>query len=128
MTHAQRTIIEDLKYWTKYKPTLCKTCLGGCCTLPVEVNAADLDRMQLADSFLLEENPKKVAKQLKKDGIVEHYNSKKQLFTLARRADGSCQFYDKHRNRCTIYTRRPETCRNHPEIGPKPGYCPYVEQ
>ncbi|MFO6335145.1 YkgJ family cysteine cluster protein, partial [Pseudomonas aeruginosa] len=32
---------------------------------------------------------------------------------------------DRKTRLCTIYARRPDTCRNHPRIGPRPGYCAY---
>jgi Fe-S-cluster containining protein len=27
--------------------------------------------------------------------------------------------------RCTVYAQRPNTCRLHPQIGPRPNHCPY---
>jgi Fe-S-cluster containining protein len=24
-----------------------------------------------------------------------------------------------------VYERRPDTCRNHPQVGPRPGYCAF---
>ena len=27
--------------------------------------------------------------------------------------------------RCTVYDKRPNTCRKHPQVGPRPGYCPH---
>jgi Fe-S-cluster containining protein len=32
---------------------------------------------------------------------------------------------DAKTRRCTVYDKRPNTCRLHPQVGPKPGYCPY---
>ncbi|MEX8496351.1 YkgJ family cysteine cluster protein, partial [Leptothrix ochracea] len=32
---------------------------------------------------------------------------------------------DAQTRRCTVYEQRPNTCRKHPQVGPKPGYCPY---
>jgi Fe-S-cluster containining protein len=40
-------------------------------------------------------------------------------------ASGDCIFLDTGTRRCTIYRQRPETCRNHPQVGPKPGYCAF---
>ncbi|WP_459943772.1 YkgJ family cysteine cluster protein [Desulfocastanea catecholica] len=34
-------------------------------------------------------------------------------------------FLDGRTRRCTIYATRPETCRNHPRVGPRPGYCAF---
>ncbi|MDP4732351.1 MAG: YkgJ family cysteine cluster protein, partial [Limnohabitans sp.] len=25
----------------------------------------------------------------------------------------------------TVYDKRPNTCRLHPQVGPKPGFCPF---
>ncbi|MCK5516299.1 MAG: YkgJ family cysteine cluster protein, partial [Desulfobulbaceae bacterium] len=36
-----------------------------------------------------------------------------------------CLYLDQKTRRCTIYTKRPDTCRNHPQIGPRPGYCAF---
>ncbi|HEY4665448.1 MAG TPA: YkgJ family cysteine cluster protein, partial [Comamonas sp.] len=30
--------------------------------------------------------------------------------------------------RCTVYEKRPETCRLHPKKGPKPGWCAYGDK
>ncbi len=81
--------------------------------------------MQLADAFLLEDNPRKVARQLEKNGLIENYHARTNIFTLARRPDGSCIFLDEETRRCTIYANRPNTCRNHPQVGPRSGYCAF---
>jgi uncharacterized protein len=91
----------------------------------VEVKIADLVRMQLLDAFEAEEPPKALAKKLKKSGVVEHFNFARGIFTLTRMANNDCIYLDGKTRRCTIYEKRPETCRNHPIIGPRPGYCAY---
>lgn len=126
MTAQQQQIIDDLRNWTKYSPKLCRTCIGSCCTLPVEVRADDIKRLGLCDSFQLDDNPKKAAKLLKKDGIIDHYHHRSGIFTLARRSDGSCQFLQQDTHLCSVYENRPDTCRNHPKIGPKPGFCAFI--
>jgi len=86
----------------------------------------DLVRLQLVDPFEAEhEEPKQIAKRLSKAGLIEHFNFKHSIFTLARRASGDCQFLDIKTRRCTVYELRPATCRSHPQVGPRPGYCPY---
>jgi hypothetical protein len=40
-------------------------------------------------------------------------------------AGGDCIFLDCRTRRCTIYPLRPETCRNHPQVGPRSGYCAF---
>ncbi|MBB5017234.1 hypothetical protein HNQ59_000496 [Chitinivorax tropicus] len=112
--------------WLKYRSGLCDGCIATCCTMPAEVKLADLVRMELVDSFEAETDaPKQIAKRLIKAGTIDHFNFKTSTFTLARRANGDCVFLDAKTRRCGIYDRRPNTCRNHPQIGPRPGYCAY---
>jgi Fe-S-cluster containining protein len=112
--------------WTRYRNGLCNNCVANCCTMPVEVKLPDLVRLQLVDPFEAEhEAPKQIAKRLTKAGLIEHFNFKYEIFTLARRASGDCNFLDATTRRCTVYEQRPNTCRKHPQISPRPGYCPY---
>ncbi len=112
--------------WTRYHKGLCERCAAHCCTMPVEVRLPDLVRLHLVDDFEAEhEAPKQIAKRLSKAGLIEHFNFKHSIFTLARRASGDCHFLDPVSRRCTVYEDRPATCRKHPEIGPRPGYCPF---
>ena len=62
---------------------------------------------------------------LLKARLIDHFNPKHEIFTMARRAGGDCNFLDKNTRRCTVYEKRPETCRLHPKKGPKPGFCAY---
>jgi Fe-S-cluster containining protein len=117
--------IDNTATWAKYNKRLCDHCSACCCSLPVEVKPADLVRMQLIDEFELEEDPKYIAKRLMKQRVVEHFHAKSRTFTLARMASGDCVFLDSRTRRCIIYATRPETCRNHPQVGPRPGYCPF---
>jgi Fe-S-cluster containining protein len=114
--------------WVKYRKNLCHNCRAACCSLPVEVNLEDLVRMELIDPFDLQEPAREIARRLKKAGMIDHFNSRSEIFTLARRASGDCIFLDQRTRRCTIYRNRPATCRNHPEIGPRPGYCAFQEK
>ena len=94
--------------------------------MPVEVKLRDLVRLGLVDPFEAEhEAPKQIAKRLTKAGAIDHFNFKHEVFTLARRANGDCRFLDALTRRCTVYEQRPQTCRSHPQIGPRPGHCPY---
>lgn len=129
---ASRPVVVDidrLDTWTRYRSGLCNNCMANCCTMPVEVRLSDLVRLQLVDAFEAEhEAPKQIAKRLDKAGLIEHFNFKRSIFTLARRASGDCHFLDPVTRRCTVYAQRPETCRRHPQVGPRPGYCPYRER
>ncbi|PLX82950.1 MAG: Fe-S-oxidoreductase [Desulfuromonas sp.] len=120
--------VERPSTWVSYRAKLCRTCQATCCSLPVEVRIDDLVRMKLVDPFDAGDPPKQLARRLQKQGMIEHFNFKNQVYTLARRADGDCIFLDPSSRRCTVYSQRPATCRNHPQVGPRPGYCAYREQ
>jgi Fe-S-cluster containining protein len=118
--------VDRLETWTRYRNGLCDNCAANCCTMPVEVKLPDLVRLQLVDPFEAEhEEPKKIARRLGKLGLIEHFNFRNSIFTLARRANGDCQFLSADTRRCTVYAQRPGTCRLHPQVGPRPGHCPY---
>ncbi len=117
--------ISRLETWVKYRAPLCASCVASCCTLPVEVTVTDLIRMQLIDTFEALEPLKAIAKKLKKAGVIDHFSGRHALFTLARLANNDCIYLDTETRRCTIYVNRPTTCRNHPQIGPRPGFCAY---
>ena len=121
-----RVDIDRLETWTRYRNGLCADCVANCCTMPVEVGLPDLLRLQLVDPFEAEhEAPKQIARRLARAGLIEHFNFRHAIFTLARRASGDCRFLDAVTRRCTVYEQRPDTCRRHPQVGPRPGYCPY---
>lgn len=123
---AFRVDVDRLETWTRYRNGLCANCVANCCTMPVEVKLPDLLRLQLIDPFEAEhEAPKQIARRLSKAGVIEHFNFRNAIFTLARRASGDCRFLDAVTRRCTVYEMRPDTCRKHPQVGPRPGYCPY---
>ena len=90
-----------------------------------EVKIKDLIRIGIVDEFERGEPPKNIAKRLQKEGIVERYNNKSEIFTLQRMSNNDCLYLDRKTRFCTIYDKRPDTCRNHPKIGPRPGYCAY---
>lgn len=109
--------------WKPYKKGLCAGCWGGCCTLPLEVSAADLMRLELITEDEAAESLKKVAKRLMKEGKIQAFQQKTQLFIIEQRNGRDCIFLGKDRL-CTVYERRPEVCRQFPKIGPRPGWCP----
>ncbi len=122
---AAQANLEEPATWKKYTKKLCRDCTGACCSLEVEVRASDLVRMELMSEFELAEDLRKIAKRLIKKGVVSRYHHRSELFTLVRMANGACLFLDSGTRRCTIYPKRPDTCRNHPRIGPRSGYCAY---
>ncbi len=126
MTVKATVDIEDPKTWQQYKKGMCTSCQSGCCTLVVEVTAADLIRMELTDQWEVDNSLKSLIKRLKKEGIIKRYNFKTGIFVLEQCSNGDCLFLDKKRN-CRIYENRPAVCRKHPLVlGPRPGYCPYT--
>ncbi len=125
-SHISIVNVDNCDAWTRYRNGLCNTCAANCCTMPVEVKLPDLVRLELVDPFEAEhEEPKQIAKRLQKMGMIEHFNFKNSIFTLSRRANGDCQNLDVKTRRCNVYDKRPNTCRLHPQVGPRPGYCPY---
>ncbi len=125
-SHISIVNVDNCDTWTRYRNGLCNTCAANCCTMPVEVKLPDLVRLELVDPFEAEhEEPKQIAKRLQKIGVIEHFNFKNSIFTLSRRANGDCQNLDVKTRRCNVYDKRPNTCRLHPQVGPRPGYCPY---
>jgi uncharacterized protein len=111
--------------WIKYERTMCGSCVSSCCTMPVEVRFNDLLRIGLVQEFERSEPRKDIAKRLQKEGIVERYNQKQEIFTLVRMGNNDCLYLDRKSRLCTIYDLRPDTCRNHPKIGPRPGFCAF---
>lgn len=121
--------VDRTETWTRYRTGLCDRCMANCCTMPVEVKLPDLVRLELVDPFEAEhESPKQIAKRLSKAGLIEHFNFKHEIYTLGRRADGDCRFLDAQTRRCTVYDKRPGTCRKHPQVGPRPNHCPYGQR
>lgn len=117
--------IDRLDTWQKYRKGLCDTCNAGCCTLPVEVRLDDLIRLGLVDEFERGEPLSRIAKRLQKEGVVGRFHQKSGIFTLSRMSNDDCLFLDARSRRCTVYDKRPATCRNHPQVGPRPGFCAY---
>ena len=113
--------------WLKYKKGLCDGCVAGCCSLPVEVDKDDLLRMGLASPDEVGGSLKKVARRLEAEGITVSFRAKTGLFILAQASNAACIFLDK-KSLCTIYEKRPKVCREFPNIGPRPGYCPCIKK
>ena len=118
--------VDRVDTWTRYKKGLCNTCQANCCTMPLEVKLSDLVRLGLVEAFEAQNfDPKAIGLRLHKAKVVERYTAKTEKFTMRRRADGDCQYLDERTRRCTVYADRPDTCRLHPQVGPRPDFCPY---
>ncbi len=92
--------------------------------MPVEVSAVDLIRLGLATEDEAAASLKKLARRLEKEGLIQHFNPRSQIFTLEQRHGRDCIFLDAKSRLCTVYEKRPEVCRRFPKIGPRPGWCP----
>lgn len=111
--------------WHRYQKGMCDSCMAGCCRLPVEVRLSDLQRLGVIDAFEMDEPLKNIGKRLMKKGVVQHVNQRDGIFTLTQHSSGDCFYLDRTTRRCTVYEKRPETCRNHPAVGPRSGFCAY---
>jgi Fe-S-cluster containining protein len=110
--------------WQPYREGLCQGCRAGCCTMPVEIRAEDLQRLGLASEDEVRGSRKKLFKRLHREGILKSYRAGTDLFMLEQK-NGTTDCYFLGPNRlCTVYERRPDVCRQFPSIGPRPGYCP----
>jgi Fe-S-cluster containining protein len=92
--------------------------------MPVEVKAFDLVRLGVATQDEVDISCKKLAKKLIKEKIVISYREGTDLFMLMSRPNGDCLYLDKFTRLCTRYEVRPDVCRQFPDIGPRPGFCP----
>ena len=110
--------------WTKFKPTLCTGCHGNCCKLHVEARVSELVRMDLLSEDEALWSAKKIARKLESQKLIQSYRASTMKFTLSQRLNHDCIFLDEKTRLCTIYDKRPDVCRNFPEIGPRPGWCP----
>ena len=97
--------------------------------MPVEIRAADLLRLGLVSEDELAGSVKKVAKRLIKEGVVQSYRSGTEFFMLTQRSNSDCYFLNEKTRLCSVYDKRPDTCRGFPAlIGPRVGFCPYVKK
>jgi uncharacterized protein len=115
--------------WIKYDVQNCQKCTGACCTMPVEVKASDLVRLQIITQDEIDQSIKKAAKKLKKEGYITSYREGSEFFMLTQKANQDCYFLDTKTRLCTVYEKRPDTCRDFPEVvGPKVKFCPYQKK
>lgn len=111
--------------WKKYDKDFCTSCRANCCCMPVEVKSDDLIRLGVTDVDEITNSIKKTARRLKKEGIIMSYREGTEFFMLAQKANSECIFMDSRTRFCTVYEKRPETCRSFPaKMGTRVGYCP----
>ena len=111
--------------WKTYKADFCSSCQANCCSMPVEIKSSDLVRLNLVHQDELENSVKKVAKKLKKQGVISSYREGTDFFMITQKPNGDCWFLDPKTRFCTVYESRPDTCRDFPSrIGTRVGFCP----
>jgi len=116
-----------IKKWTQFKPSLCNSCFATCChDMPLEVSLTDLIRLGFVKEDEAIEDLADIAIRLKNKRIIQKFHPRKMVFVIAQKKNKDCIFLDENR-RCTVYSNRPEICRQFPKIGPKPGFCPYLD-
>ena len=93
--------------------------------MPVEVKASDLVRLDVISEDEVLNSIKKAAKRLKKEGVISSYREGTEFFMLTQKPNGDCYFLNSQTRLCTVYDKRPETCRLFPaKMGTRIGYCP----
>lgn len=111
--------------WKKYDAANCTRCRANCCAMPVEVKASDLVRLGVATQDELDNSVKKTAKRLRREGVISSYREGTEFFMLTQRPNGDCYFLDPRTRLCSVYERRPDTCRQFPDrLGTRVGFCP----
>jgi Fe-S-cluster containining protein len=81
--------------------------------------------MELATQDEVDWSLEDVARKLIKRRIVFSFDADEQMFTFEQISGRDCIFLDPLTRQCTVYEKRPDTCRNFPKIGPRPGFCPH---
>jgi Fe-S-cluster containining protein len=117
--------VDDISTWRKFEPWLCESCRANCCRLPIEVTIPDLVRMEIVSKTEAKTPIEKIGDRLKQGGLIEHLYVRERIFILAQTAGNVCRYLDPDSRTCRIYAKRPDTCREYPEIGPRPGFCAY---
>ncbi|MNJ99836.1 Flagellin N-methylase [compost metagenome] len=92
--------------------------------MPVEVKLSDLIRLGVTDEDEAHGSIRKLAKRLMKEKIITSYRQGTEFFMLSQKSNNDCLYLDTKTRLCTVYEKRPETCRLFPKIGPRPGFCP----
>ena len=100
----------------------CSKCPGYCCSYPrIEVKDKDLDRLATHFGLDTAEAERRFTRRYRDEDSDER--------VLRHRKDtvyGSiCRFFDKKERRCTVYTARPDVCRQYPN-GTSCGYYTFI--
>jgi Fe-S-cluster containining protein len=101
----------------------CSKCPGYCCSYPrIEVKTKDLKRLARHFGVTVDEAERRFTRRYQDDEseerILRHH--KDEIY-------GSiCRFFDRTERRCTIYTARPDVCRQYPN-GSTCGYYSFIQ-
>jgi len=95
--------------------------------MPLEVSVPDLIRLGLISESEAASDLLVLAKKLKKQKLIQNFHAQKMVFVLAQKKNKDCIFLNDER-KCTVYSKRPQICREFPHIGPRPGFCPYLPE
>ncbi len=116
--------------WKKFtSDEQCDSCVANCCTMPVEVSLSDLIRLNLVSEDEVQNSSiRKIARKLVKEKWIVSYREASGFFMLTQKANRDCIFLDSKTRKCTMYTNRPDVCRQFPQIGPRPTFCPYEKK
>lgn len=110
--------------WLKYRNGLCNGCNSGCCQMPVEVQFEDLLRLGIVTEDDHLSSRKKLVARLTREKIIQSYRFATELFMLSQRSNRDCLYLHPQTRLCTVYEKRPGVCRQFPQIGPRPTFCP----
>jgi Fe-S-cluster containining protein len=95
--------------------------------MPVEVKLPDLVRLGLVGEDEAAFNIRNMVRRLVKEGWIKSYREKTGVFLLAQKNGDDCVYLDSKTRRCTVYEKRPDTCREFPQKkGSRLGWCPYL--
>jgi hypothetical protein len=93
--------------------------------MPVEIKASDLIRLEIATQDEVDNSVKKLAKKLKKEGYISSYRDGTEYFMITQKPNDDCYFLDSKTRLCSVYEKRPDTCRQFPsQMGTRKGFCP----
>ncbi|MBM3380197.1 MAG: YkgJ family cysteine cluster protein [Betaproteobacteria bacterium] len=121
---SSRTAVAKPVAASAAKPPLydCTRCPGYCCTYPrIIIDDEDLERIARHAKVNPEEARRRFTRTYR-DGDTEEMVLRHKTDTIYASV---CRFFDTTKRRCTIYTARPEVCRDYPH-GRRCGYYEFL--
>ena len=97
--------------------------------MPVEVTIQDLVTLGKVSVDDVHTSRRKLVNHLKKSGLITSYRDATGKFMLTSRPNGDCLFLDSTSRLCTVYSKRPQLCRDFPiKKGNRLGHCPSIRK